>query len=88
MPELISGRSMCSILQDMRKCLEMVNFSYLDALIEEAQSRANRMEDALGETRSAAYRAWQALSPEEGEPDAAAAIEALNRRWDFKRRPY
>lgn len=43
----ISGRYLCAIFADMRKCYETRNFSYLNSLIEEAQYRANRMEDRL-----------------------------------------
>jgi len=40
-------RTMCSILSNMRDCLKTYNFSYLSGLIEEAQYRAERMENAL-----------------------------------------
>ena len=43
----ISGRLICSILDDMRECHKTQNYSYLLGLIEEAQYRANRMEDRL-----------------------------------------
>ena len=43
----ISGRLICSILDDMRDCHKTRNYSYLPGLIEEAQYRANRMEDRL-----------------------------------------
>jgi hypothetical protein len=43
----ISTRMLCSILENMRKCYETRNFSYLPSLIEEAQYRAERMEDAI-----------------------------------------
>ncbi len=42
-----SSRYMCSILENMRKCIKTLNFSYLMALIEEAQYRAERMESAI-----------------------------------------
>jgi hypothetical protein len=41
-------RYICDILAEMRKCHETRNYSYLLALIEEAQMRADRMEAALG----------------------------------------
>jgi hypothetical protein len=47
----IGGRYMCSILDDMRKCYKTRNFAYLESLIEEAQYRANRMEDRLERIR-------------------------------------
>ena len=43
----IGGRYLCSILDDMRTCQKTQNYSYLLSLIEEAQYRANRMEDRL-----------------------------------------
>lgn len=50
--ELMSRRyipmeTICSVLQDMRKCNEVRNYSTLASLIEEAQMMANRMETAL-----------------------------------------
>ena len=48
----ISGRWMCSILDDMRDCHKTRNYSYLSGLIEEAQYRANRMEDRLSRVDS------------------------------------
>ena len=44
----ISTRYLCDILQDMRDCYKSRNFSYLKGLIEEAQYRANRMENRIG----------------------------------------
>ena len=48
----ISGRYLCSILDDMRNCHKTRNYSYLLALIEEVQYRANRMEDRLERVNS------------------------------------
>ena len=42
-----SGRYFCDIFSNMRKCYETRNFSYLLALIEEGQYRAERMESAV-----------------------------------------
>lgn len=83
-PGLISGRTMCSILEDMRKCCKTRNFSYLRGLIEEAQSRAWRMEDGLQEARGAAHAAWEALTDDP--PTPAVAVEALEKRWRFEPR--
>jgi len=47
-------RYLCDILSDMRTCFKTRNFSYLPGLIEEAQYRANRMENAL-ETYGGTY---------------------------------
>ena len=41
------NRTICSILEEMRKAYESRNFSYIIGLIEEVQSAANRMEAAL-----------------------------------------
>lgn len=43
----MTNRYICDILEEMRKCHETRNYSYLPGLIEEAQSLANRMEAAL-----------------------------------------
>lgn len=42
-------RTLCDVLDEIRKCHETRNYSYLPGLIEEAQSMGNRMEAALGE---------------------------------------
>lgn len=42
-------RTLCSVLEEMRKAYENRNFSYLLASIEEAQVLGNRMEAALEE---------------------------------------
>jgi len=44
-----TNRYLCDVLEEMRKCYETRNFSYLPGLIEEAQSLANRMESALAD---------------------------------------
>jgi len=41
------NRTLCSVLEEMRKAYETRNFSYLIGLIEEAQSMGNRMEAGL-----------------------------------------
>ena len=41
------NRYLCEVLEEMRKCLETNNFSYLGGLIEEAQSMGSRMESAI-----------------------------------------
>ena len=45
------NRSLCDVLEEMRKCYETRNFASLLGLIEEAQTMANRMEAALGDKR-------------------------------------
>lgn len=41
------NRVICSVLDEIRKCHETRNYSYLMGLVEEAQTLANRMEAAL-----------------------------------------
>lgn len=41
------NRTLCAVLDEMRKAHETRNYSYLEGLIEEAQSMGNRMEAAL-----------------------------------------
>jgi len=43
------NRSICDVLEEMRKCYESRNFASLLGLIEEAQSMANRMESGLSD---------------------------------------
>lgn len=42
-----TNRYLCDVLEEMRKCSDKKNYSYLDGLIEEAQTYANRMEAGL-----------------------------------------
>lgn len=43
------NRTVCDVLEEMRKAHKTRNYSYLPGLIEELQSLANRMEAALGD---------------------------------------
>lgn len=43
------NRTLCSVLDEMRKLHETRNYSILPSLIEEAQTLANRMEASLGD---------------------------------------
>lgn len=47
MNERYGTRTLCSILENMRSLNKTRNYSYLSSLIEEAQYRAERMENAL-----------------------------------------
>lgn len=49
------NRTICSVLEEMRKTLETRNFSYLLGLIEEAQTLANRMEAGLADKHDVEY---------------------------------
>ena len=43
------NRTLCSVLEEMRKCWETRNFASLSGLIEEAQTYGNRMEAKLAD---------------------------------------
>ncbi len=45
------NRTMCDVLEDMRKLNETRNYSYLHSLVEEAQMMANRMESKLSDIK-------------------------------------
>ena len=45
------NRTLCDILDEMRKCHETRNYAGLMSLVEEAQSVANRMEAGLGDKK-------------------------------------
>ena len=49
-------RTMCCVLDEMRKCFKTRNFSYLDALIEEIQVMGNKMEAGLEERRTEVWK--------------------------------
>jgi hypothetical protein len=41
------NRTLCDVLEEMRKCYETRNFCSINGLIEEAQAMGNRMEAGL-----------------------------------------
>jgi hypothetical protein len=86
-PELVPSRTICSVLDEMRTCIKMLDFRYLGALLEEAQSYANRMEDGLSASRHASRKAWLALTEdtEDKGPDVDAAVAAIEKRWRFRK---
>ena len=43
----MANRMICDVLDELRKCNSTRNYSYMIALVEEAQTLANRMEAAL-----------------------------------------
>ena len=43
----MANRYLCDVLNEMRKCVKTLNFSYLLGLIEEAQTLGSRMESRL-----------------------------------------
>lgn len=46
------NRYLCSVLDDMRKCCETLNFSPMKGLVEEAQILGNRMESGLSDKKN------------------------------------
>lgn len=48
---LFHDRFICSVFDEMRECCKTGNYSYLPGLIEEAQTMANRMENALSQQK-------------------------------------
>ena len=52
----MTNRTVCDVLNEMRKCYETHNYSYLLSLIEEVQSLANRMESALWDQKEFKYK--------------------------------
>ena len=46
------SRYICDVIEEMRKCYETRNFAYINGLIEECQTLANRMESKLSENSS------------------------------------
>ena len=41
------SRTLCEVLEEMRKCNKIRNYAPLESLIEEVQIKANRMESGL-----------------------------------------
>jgi len=51
----VANRTICGVLDEMRQCNKTHNYAYLESLIEEAQSMANRMEAALWNQKDYKY---------------------------------
>lgn len=60
------NRTLCDVLDEMRKCHETRNYAGLMALVEEAQSKANRMESGLADKKDlvAMEEEWHSLRKE------------------------
>lgn len=52
----MANRTLCDVLSEIRTCDTTKNYSYLLALVEEAQTMANRMEAALWDQKDFDYR--------------------------------
>ena len=48
----MTNRTLCDVLEEMRKAHDTRNYSYLPGLIEEVQSYGNRMEAAIWDKHS------------------------------------
>lgn len=84
--KLVENRYMCSVLDEMRNCVETSNFSGLSGLIEEAQSYANRMENGLANARSASVAAYKELAKDK--PNVKKAKKSLRKRWKNLKRGF
>jgi len=58
------NRTLCNVLEDMRKAHKTRNFSYLLGLIEEAQMMGNRMEAGLWDQHDLEHREEQVKEKE------------------------
>lgn len=47
------SRTLCDVLEEMRRCVKTLNFASLLSLVEEAQTMGNRMEASLNDYKSA-----------------------------------
>jgi len=56
-------RTLCSIFSNMRDLIKTSNFSYLSSLIEEAQYRAERMEEVI-QTYCSTYGGLEGMEKE------------------------
>ena len=45
------NRYICEVLEEMRTCTKTLNFAVIPSLIEEVQTKANRMEMALSDMK-------------------------------------
>ena len=70
-------RTLCSVLEEMRKAYETCNFSYLPGLIEEVQHLGNRMEAALEEKHQVEYYHEKAKEAEKEYKEVQARLEEL-----------
>ncbi len=52
---VMPNRTICDVLKEIRECNKTKNYSYLEGLIEEIQSMANRMEAALWDQNDVEY---------------------------------
>lgn len=73
------NRTLCDVLEEMRKADKTRNYAYMSSLIEEAQTLGNRMESALSDKRD--MREWSELRN-----DMKHEIKALQKERDKLKR--
>ena len=59
------NRTLCDVLNEMRKACKTLNFSYMKGLIEEVQTLGNRMEAKLSDYKDFNYNLEQKKELEE-----------------------
>jgi DNA repair ATPase RecN len=80
-------RTLCSVLEEMRKAYKTYNFSYLPGLIEEAQHLGNRMEAALEEGHQVEYYHEKAKEAEEEYKKVAQRLKELQKQLPKDEQP-
>lgn len=71
-------RTACDVLEEMRTTIKTLNFAYLESLIEELQTLANRMEAALDENRDCQYHHERARKAKKKAEEAEALSADLD----------
>lgn len=63
------NRTMCDVLEEMRRCHKTHNYAGLLGMVEELQAMANRMESALGDIKDieSVKKEWHAWKDKEKE---------------------
>jgi hypothetical protein len=77
------NRTVCSVLEEMRKCNETRNYSYLLGLIEEVQTIVNRMEAGLYDKGDINYITKELRELKAEKKKLKAEIEELELKKDF-----
>jgi len=75
-------RTICQILEEVRKAHETSNYSYLPGLVEEIQSAANRMEAKLYEYSDYKWELKEIKKLEKRRKDLEEKIENLKNELD------
>ena len=81
------NRTICDTLEEMRKCYETRNFSYILGLIEEAQTLANRMEAKLYDAREIKHLREMISELEEKKDSLRKQIKKLSIEAEFRKIP-